>query len=307
MKLLLQMPGHAVVEWQSAFEAALPAAAISVWPEPGDAPDYVLVWKPPAELFARVPKARAIFNLGAGVDAVLAVPGLPEDVPLIRLEDAGMAEQMGEYVTHALLRAYREFDVYAMQQQAATWRQRQRLPKREFGVGLLGFGILAQAVAAAIAPLGFPLRAWSRQRRSAPGIETFAGDGELPTFLARSRVLVCLLPSTAQTRGLLDRAMLAHLPRGAHLINIARGDLLVDQDLLALLDEGRLAGATLDVFRTEPLPSGHPFWHHPRVVVTPHVSAATQVAESVAQVVAKIRLFESGRPVTGVVDRLLGY
>ncbi len=307
MNILLQMPGHAVEPWHAAFVSALPEAAISVWPEGRAVPDYAIVWKPPAELFTRFRPAKAIFNLGAGVDSLLAVPTLPADVPVIRLEDAGMAEQMSEYVTYAVLRAYREMDNYATQQRAGRWQQRERLAKREFGVGLLGFGVLAHAVAAALAPFDFPLRGWSRQRRVAPGVQTFAGAEELPAFLAHSRVLVCLLPSTPDTRGLLGRATLERLPRGAHVINISRGDIVVDEDLLALLESGHLAGAVLDVFNTEPLPPDHPFWHHPRIVVTPHVSAATMVADSVAQVAAKIRSFEQGQPVTGVVDRARGY
>jgi glyoxylate/hydroxypyruvate reductase len=307
MNILLQMPGRAVDAWYGALASALPDATASVWPDGPAAPDYALVWKPPPELFTRFRPAKAIFNLGAGVDSLLAVPTLPLDVPVIRLEDAGMAQQMAEYVTWAVLRAYREQHVYAVQQSAGRWQPRERLAKREFAVGLLGFGVLAQSVAMALAPFGFPLLGWSRRRRVAPGAESFAGVDELPGFLARSRVLVCLLPSTPDTRGLLDRSRLGCLPPGAHLVNIARGDIVVDEDLLALLDSGHLAGAVLDVFRTEPLPPDHRFWHHPRVVVTPHVSAATVIADSIAQIAAKIRLLEQGQPVTGVVDRALGY
>jgi glyoxylate/hydroxypyruvate reductase A len=307
VKILLHPPRTGAGEWRAALAAALPEAMIGVWPDGPREPDYALVWKPPAELFTRVRPAKAIFNLGAGVEALLATPLLPSDVPVIRLEDAGMAEQMAEYVTLAVLRAYREADAYAAQQRAGRWEPRPRIAKSAFGVGILGFGLLGQAVASALAPFGFPLRGWSRGRKLLPGVESFAGHAELPPFLAASRVLVCLLPSTPDTRGLLDRAALDALPRGAHLVNIARGDIVVDDDLLAALDRGHVAGATLDVFRDEPLPSGHPFWHHSRITLTPHVSAVTLVEDSVAQVAGKIRRLERGEPVTGIVDRARGY
>ena len=307
MKILLQPPRDAGDAWRTALASALPDAAIAVWPDAPAEPDYALVWKPPAELFARVRPAKAIFNLGAGVDVLLAVPTLPAGVPVIRLEDAGMAAQMAEYVALAVLRVYREADVYAAQQREGRWQPRPRIAKSAFGVGILGFGVLGYAVADALASFGFPLCAWSRDRKSSPGVESFAGRAELRPFLAASRVLVCLLPSTPETRGLLDHAALEALPRGAHLINVARGEIVVDEDLVAALDRGHLAGATLDVFRQEPLPSGHPFWHHPRITLTPHASAVTLVEDSVLQVVGKIRRLERGEPVTGIVDRARGY
>jgi len=307
VKLLLQSDATTGRAWRDALRAALPEATIALWPQPCPDADYVLVWQPPPEVLRHARCARAIFNVGAGVEALLAAPMLPDHVPVIRLEDAGMAEQMAEYVTLAVLRAYRESDAYAAQQREGRWQKRVRLSKHAFGVGMLGLGLLGSKVAAALAPFGFPLAGHSRERKSIPGVESFAGAAELPAFLARSRVLVCMLPSTPATRNLLDRTRLAALPRGAHLVNIARGDIVVDADLLALLDAGHLASATLDVFRYEPLPEEHPFWHHPRIVMTPHVSALTLIPESVAQIVAKIRRLERGEPVSGVVDRARGY
>ena len=307
MKILLQPPRGEVEPWRAALASALPDASIGVWPDAPPEPDYALVWRPPAELFARVRPAKAIFNLGAGVDVLLAAPMLPGDVPVIRLEDAGMAAQMAEYVTLAVLRVYREADAYAAQQRAGCWQPRPGIAKSGFGVGILGFGVLGHAVASVLAPFGFPLRAWSLRRKLSPPVESFAGRAELRPFLASSRVLVCLLPSTPDTRGLLGGAVLEALPRGAHLVNVARGDIVVDEDLVASLDRGHLAGATLDVFRDEPLPPGHPFWHHPRITLTPHTSAVTRVEDSVAQVAGKIRRLERGEPVTGIVDRARGY
>ena len=306
-RILLQTGHHDGDEWLDALSAALPEADIARWPDVPAAVDYLVVWKPPAEVFARVPVVKAIFNLGAGVDALLNVPNLPPGVPVVRVEDAGMAEQMADYVLLAVLAAYRGADVYARQQAAGQWLQHPHRPGSGFGIGVLGLGVLGQVVAATVAAAGFPVAGWSRERRTVPGVSAFAGIGELPAFLARSQGLVCLLPSTPATRDLLDRERLSALPKGAHVVNVARGDILVDADLLALLDAGHLAGATLDVFRDEPLPADHPFWRHPRIVVTPHVSAITLVAESAAQIAAKIRRLESGLAVTGIVDRGRGY
>jgi glyoxylate/hydroxypyruvate reductase A len=306
-RILMHVGGEDAGDWHRGLAAALPEATIAVWPEPAPDAEYLVLWRPPPELFAAAPAARAIFNLGAGVDAMLEVPTLPADVPVIRLEDAGMAEQMADYVTLAVLAAYREQRVYAQQQQAARWERRPYRPKRDFRVGILGLGVLGGIVAAALSRHGFPLAGWSRGRKAIPGVQAFAGRAELPAFLSVTRMLVCLLPSTPETRGLLDRDALACLPRGAHLVNVARGALVVDADLLAALDAGHIESATLDVFHAEPLPASHPFWHHPRVAITPHASAITLIDESTAQIAAKIRRLRQGLPVTGVVDRAYGY
>jgi glyoxylate/hydroxypyruvate reductase len=287
--------------WIDALTRALPQANTRVWPEVGDPIDYAVVWKPPPELIAGLAGARAVFNLGAGVDAIAGMPVWPAGVTLIRLEDAGMAEQMAEYVTYAVLRRFREFDAYEEAQRAASWRPRRRRDKTGFGVGILGMGVLGRAVADALLALGFPVSCWSRTRKELPNVTSFAHD-ELDAFLALPHLLVCLLPLTRETRGLLDRARLSLLRREAYLVNVARGDLIVEADLLAAIDGGHLSGAMLDVFQDEPLSQQHAFWHHPRITVTPHVSAMTQIDESVAQIAAKIRSLETGLPVSGVVD-----
>jgi glyoxylate/hydroxypyruvate reductase A len=266
-----------------------------------------VLWRPPPELFSAAPRARAIFNLGAGVDAMLELPTLPAGMPVVRLEDAGMAEQMADYVTLAVLAAYREQRDYSAQQREGRWARRPYRPKHEFVVGILGLGLLGRTVAAALARHGFPLAGWSRGAKAVPGVRTFSGRAHLPEFLAVARALVCLLPATPDTRGLIDRRTLAQLPRGAHLVNVSRGALVVEDDLLAALDSGHVASATLDVFHEEPLPASHPFWHHPRVTITPHSSAITLVDDSTAQIAAKIRRLEQGLPVTGIVDRAHGY
>jgi glyoxylate/hydroxypyruvate reductase A len=308
LRLLFYTSGTNAESWLEALRRVLPEARIDGWPSAlaGEA-DYALVWKPPVKLLRALGQVKAIFNLGAGVDSIPDLSALPREVRLVRLEDAGMAEQMAEYVCHAVLHRYREFDAYVEQQRLSEWRQRPRLPKSEFTVGILGLGVLGTAVATALAPFGFPLRAWSRTHKLLSGVATSTGMSELEDFLAGVRLLVCLLPLTSQTQGLLDRERLSRLPQGAYVVNVSRGGLVIDEDLLALLDNDQLAGATLDVFRDEPLPPEHRFWHHPRVTLTPHVSAVTLIEESVAQIAAKIRCLEAGLPITGVVGPEHGY
>lgn len=316
MNLLFCSAASNDAEWLAALSRAFPKAHLDVWPNAANDPasaappsniDYALLWKPPRRLLAELGSAKGIFNLGAGIDALAGMDDLPVRVPVVRLEDAGMAGQMSEYVVHAVLRRFREFDAYAEAQRVAAWRPLPRQDNRAFCVGILGLGVLGGAVAASLRPFGFPLAGWSRTRKTIMAVDSYAGDGELDSFLARCQMLVCLLPLTRATRGLLDRRMLSKLPVGAHVINVARGALIVDADLLALLDEGRLGGATLDVFHDEPLPPTHPFWHHPRITVTPHVSAITLVEEAVAQIAVKIARLEAGLPITGIVDRERDY
>lgn len=296
--------------WRDLLAAALPQAEVVAWQDNASAQDadIAVVWKPPVALFERERKLRAVFNLGAGVDALLAIPGLPADLPIVRLEDAGMGAQMAEYVVHALVRASRRFDDYEAQQRARQWRPLPELDRRQWPVGVLGMGVLGAQVARAVAGLGYPVAGWSRGGRATEaGIEMYAGSDALPAFLRRTRVLVNLLPLTRGTEGILCRATLSQLLPQAHLINIARGQHLVEEDLLPLMDEGRLSGATLDVFRQEPLPPGHPFWTDPRVTITPHIAAISLQRETVEQISSKILAFMRGEAVTGIVERGRGY
>jgi glyoxylate/hydroxypyruvate reductase A len=294
--------------WIAALRAALPEARVHDWAA-GGAPvcDYAVCWKPPAAFFVGQPKLKAILNIGAGADAVLDDANLPTHVPVVRLDDAGMAGQMQEYVAWCALTYMRNMDEYARLQRAAQWL---RLPPRargDYSVGIMGLGVLGRAVADYLRRMGFPVRGWSASPKFLAGIDCFAGAAGLASFLAGTRMLVCLLPLTPATRGILCRATLAQLPRGAALVNIARGAHMVESDVLELLDDGHLAGAALDVFAPEPLAADSPLWRHPRVVVTPHVSAMTLVGESMAQIAEKIRALERGDAVAGVIDRARGY
>ncbi|KGS07263.1 2-hydroxyacid dehydrogenase [Burkholderia pseudomallei] len=313
MRILLYTPHRDAHDWKRDVERALPGAQLRTW-TPGDdaGADYALVWRAPREFFAPRAGLKAVFNLGAGVDAILALerehPGLlPRDVPLVRLEDAGMTRQMVEYATHAALRYLRRFDEYALLQRERRWQVLAPHARETFVVGVLGLGALGAEVARALAALGLPVRGYSRAPKAIDGVTTFTGAAQLDAFLGGAKLLVNLLPSTAATDGILNARTFSKLAHGAYLVNLARGAHLVEADLLDALASGRVAAATLDVFATEPLPPDHPFWHEPRITITPHCSADTLRAEAVGQIAAKIGALERGEPIGGIVDRDRGY
>jgi glyoxylate/hydroxypyruvate reductase A len=292
--------------WIEGLRAGLPGAEVEEW-RPGAAPaDHAVVWAPPQQFLDEQARLKGIFNIGAGVDALMKLR-LPPQALVVRLDDAGMSVQMAEFVCHAVIRHFRELDAYEREAAAARWAFRKPRSRSEFPVGVLGLGVLGQRVARALAGFEFPVRGWSRGAKDLAGVQCFAGEAQFAEFLAGTRVLVNLLPLTPETENLLDRRTLSQLQPGGYVINVARGAHLVDADLLALLDSGHLAGAALDVFRTEPLPAEHPFWRHPKITVTPHTSARTLRDENIAQIVGKIRALERGEPIAGVVDRQRGY
>ena len=292
--------------WLAGLRSHLPGVAVENWSE-GDAPaDYAVAWAPPQSFLDQQTQLRALFNVGAGVDKLMRLR-LPQGLRVIRLDDAGMGVQMAEYVCHAVSRHFREFAAYEAQASHGQWSQRPARSRAGFPVGILGMGVLGQQVAAALRHFEFPVLGWSRSAREIDGIRCFVGQAQLPELLAQCQTLVCLLPLTPETRGILNHANLGFLPVGAYVVNVARGEHLVDNALLTLLDSGHLGGATLDVFRTEPLPAEHAFWRHPRIRVTPHTSAQTLRAESIAQIAGKILALERGESVAGMVDLSRGY
>ena len=298
--------------WVLGLQQEFPDAEISVW-QPGTPPaDHAVVWAPPQQMLDEQPGLRGLFNIGAGVDALLKLK-MPPHTRIVRVEDAGMAVQMAEYVCHALIRHFREFDAYEVDARQGRWGYRAPRLRSQFSVGIMGLGVLGERVARAVAQFDFPVNGWSRSPKDIAGIRSFAGHENLDPFLAASRVLVCLLPVTPDTRGILRRETLTKLNGGVpggYVINVARGAHLVEADLIPLLDAGQLDGATLDVFETEPLPADHPFWRHPKITVTPHASARTLREESIAQIVSKIRSVEGGAGfdgMAGAVDIERGY
>ena len=292
--------------WLQGLHALLPEADIRVW-EPG-APlaEYGIVWAPPQQFIDEQTALKALFNTGAGVDGLLSLQ-LPPDVAVVRLEDAGMAVQMAEYVSHAVIRHFRELDAYEETGRAGEWSFRKPRLRSEFPIGVMGLGVLGERVARTLAQFEYPVHGWSRSSKTIDGVQTHSGSDGLSQFLAASRVLVNLLPLTPETENLINRHTLSQLQPGGYLINVARGAHVVDEDLIALLDEGHLAGAMLDVFRIEPLPAEHPFWRHPKIVVTPHTSARTLRDETIAQIAHKIAALHRGEAIDGVIERERGY
>jgi len=294
------------VPWLAGLRAALPQAQVSVWQSGAPAADFAVVWAPPQQFFDEQPQLKAVFNIGAGVDALMGLR-LPPQALVVRLEDAGMAVQMAEYVCQAVIRHFRDLNAYADDVRAGHWTFYKPRQRRDFSVGVMGLGVLGARVAQALRHFDFPLNGWSRTAKAIDGVQVFSGPAQLDAFLASSRVLVNLLPLTAQTANMLNRATLSRLPTGAYVINVARGAHLVDEDLLSLIKSAHLSGATLDVFRTEPLPADHPFWREAKITITPHTSARTLRADSIAQIVGKIVALQRGEPVTGLVDVGRGY
>jgi glyoxylate/hydroxypyruvate reductase A len=306
MRILFSATQTRPQPWVDALRREFPEADVQEW-QPGAAPaDYAVVWRPPQQLFDEQRGLKAIFNTGAGVDALLALE-LPPGALLVRIGDGGMAVQMAEYVCHAVIRHFRELDCYEDDVRHGAWSFRRPRRREDFPVGIMGLGVLGQRVAQALAHFEFPLRGWSRTPKAVAGMQCFAGAAQFGEFLSGTRVLVCLLPLTPETEGIMNRQTLSKLLPNAYVINVARGAHLVEEDLLALLDSGQLAGATLDVFRTEPLPEGHPFWKHPKLTITPHTSARTLRDETIEQIAGKLRRLERGEPIPGVVDPERGY
>jgi glyoxylate/hydroxypyruvate reductase A len=313
MKIIFYEQNADTDAWLGGLKRELPEADLRVW-EPGDtAPaDYAIVWRAPRELFANRPDLKAVFNLGAGVDAILDVerkePGtLPPNAKLVRLEDTGMSQQMVEFATYCVLRYMRRFDEYEALKREGRWERLPQHARASFTVGVLGLGVLGGEVAKGLLKLGVPVRGYSRTPKTIEGVQVHAGPEQLDAFLDGVKVLINLLPHTPDTEGILNASTFDRLARGAYLVNVARGPHLVDDDLLSALDRGQIAAATLDVFHTEPLPQDHPFWKHPRVSVTPHISAETLREESIVQIADKIRKLARGEPISGIVDFRRGY
>ena len=289
--------------WLEGLRAEFPDAGVDLWSAGAPCADYAVAWTPPQQFFDEQTRLKGIFNIGAGVDALITMR-LPPGVPVIRLDDAGMAVQMAEYVCHAVIRHFREFDAYEADAARGLWPYRKPRLRTDFPVGVMGLGVLGERVGRTLAQFDVPVMGWSRSDKTIPGMQCFSGQAGFDDFLVASRILVCLLPLTPETENIMRRDTLARLQPGGYVINVARGRHLVDEDLIALIDSGHLAGATLDVFRTEPLPAGHPFWAHPNITVTPHTSARTLRAESIAQIAGKIRALESGAPIASLAGRV---
>nr|WP_305123361.1 glyoxylate/hydroxypyruvate reductase A [Roseomonas sp. GC11] len=270
--------------------------------------DYVVVWEPEPGWLATLPNLRVVFSSAAGVDHITRDPSWPRHLPLVRMGGDAVSQRMGEFISWSCLSLLRDARHYALSQAQRVWAPKEvPFTARERRVGIMGLGNLGSQAAKMLQGLGFQVQGWARSRKELPGVVSFAGAAELPAFLASTDILVCLLPSTPETNGLINAALLAQLPAGAALVNAGRGAHLVIPDLLAALDSGHLASAVLDVFPEEPLAAESPLWAHPKIIVTPHAASLPSRAERARYVAAAIADFEAGRPLPNLYDHARGY
>lgn len=300
--------GQRGLRWAELFRHEAPDIDFRLWPDIGEPQQvrYLAAWVAPADLATQFPNLELLFSTGAGVDQ-FDLDALPPRVSLVRMVEPGIVQGMVEYVTHAVLDLHRDMPTYRRAQQQRQWHPLPVRTAAECRVGVLGLGSLGQAALKQLVALGFDVAGWNRSRRELPGVRCHAGAEELDLFLARSQILVCLLPLTEATRGMLNETLLSKLPRGASLVHVGRGPQLVAADLLRALDAGQLTEAVLDVTDPEPLPSNHPLWRHPRVRITPHIASMTQPQTAARVVIDNLRRHAKGEALVGQVDRVRGY
>jgi glyoxylate/hydroxypyruvate reductase A len=309
MALLFHSSGDSPEAWKAALLALEPGLDFRIFPETGNPAEieFALGWAFPPGALAALPNLKCLCSLGAGVDHVFRDSTLPKGLPVVRLVDDAMADDMGDWVALNVLRFHRRDPEYRRFQTERRWVRLDQPYAKDRRVGILGIGFLGQAVARRLSAFGFPLAGWSRRPKRVPGVESFHGPEQLDAFLARTDILAILVPATPATENLMDARRLARLPKGAAIVNAARGRIIVDEALLAALDSGHISVAALDVFREEPLPSEHPYWCHPKVLVFPHIAAYTDPETAAAQVVDNLRRARAGAPLQNLVDMQAGY
>ena len=310
MRFLFLSGADKAPAWREAMLAKFPDASFDIWPdEVTDKADYdyAIVWRPPVGELKTFPNLKAILSLGAGVDGILVDTDLPTQVPIVRLVDRCLTEGMSEYVLYWTIHYHRKMDVYANWTREGIWKQLRQIDTRDRKVGFLGLGELGSDAAKKVAALWFDVAGWSRSEKHIDGVTSYYGDDGLTPFLNRSEILIVLLPLTESTTGIINAETLAALPEDACVINCARGAHVVDEDLLAALDSGHIRSATLDVFHTEPLPSDHPYWTHPKVVVSPHMASLTVPSSAADWMEQNINLIEAGEAPLSTVDLKRGY
>ena len=310
MAILLSTKAHTMQDWKAALLAVDPSLDIRMFPDAGEPAEIeaAVVWTAHDMMeLRRYPNLKLIVSMGAGVDHLLRPPGPPPGIPVARLKDVLLTSAMAEWVLLNVLRFHRQDPEYRALQQRKEWLELSAPSTAERRIGILGIGELGSASARVLGSLGFPVMGWSRSAKTLPGVQTFHGADGLMAMAAQSDILICLLPLTPQTRGVLNAKLLSALPRGAYVINGARGGHMVAEDMLAALDSGHIAGAALDVFEPEPLPAESRFWSHPKVFLTPHAASITIPSSVAPQVVENILNMRAGRPLINLVDFSLGY
>ncbi len=294
--------------WAQLFAVKAPDIEFHLWPGTADPKSvrYLAVWEPPALIAETFPNLEILFSIAAGVDKI-DFSTLPPNLPVVRMIEPGIVAGMVEYVLWAVLGLHRDMPTYRRFQNERHWQPLPLKPAAERRVGVLGLGELGRAVLKQLSTLGFQTSGWSRSAHTIAGTTCYSGKDQLPDFLTHCDILICLLPLTTQTKGILGRALLKCLPKGAALVHVGRGQQLIPGDLLDALESGQLSEAILDVTDPEPLPESDPLWNHPRVTLTPHIASMTQPDSAVDVVLENIRRFRAGEPMTGLVDKTRGY
>jgi len=308
MSLVLKSTEERARLWQPMFARALPDLPFHVWPETGDREQvrYLIAWQPPENLEAVFPNLEVLFSVGAGVDQ-LNMAQVPEHVRVVRMMEPGLAQGMIEYVLWAVLSCHRDMFQYARQQRAHVWREAPNVSASLYRVGVMGMGALGTPVLKKLSEFGYVCSGWSRSRHDVPGIVSYAGPEELDAFLTSTDILICLMPLTEATTGILNRDLFRKLPAGARLINCGRGGHLVQEDLLWALESGQLSQAVLDVTTSEPLPESHAFWDHPSIVITPHIASSSRVESGGQSILKNIIRHWQGLKMIGEINRFCGY
>lgn len=309
MALLINFIFGKPEDWKQWFAAEMPDLDVRFWPEPGNRADIDVIacgWLPEGE-FKTFPNLKLIISLLAGPDHLLHDPAVPKHVPIVRAGDPSGDTMMNEVTLLHVLRHHRNMPAYLAAQQRSEWVNLPRHPARERQVGVMGLGVIGIAAAKLLQLIGFQVHGWVRTPRRSDGIEIFAGREQLPAFLKKSEILVNLLPLTTETENILDAKAYALMPKGSSVINLGRGGHVVEKDLIAALDSDHLAAATLDVFRTEPLPKDDPLWKHPKITIMPHASRRVETKPMVPRIADYIRRLRDGRPLENLIDRTKGY
>jgi len=309
MSIVILRQDDKIELWKNALQRAAPDIKIYSCLEehPEHKIEVALVWKHPKGSLSKYTNLKYIASSGAGVDFIFEDESAPKNIPITRVVDTVLASDMSEYVIAAIFSHIKGFYNYKISQMKSVWQPRQYHRISDFTVGILGLGALGAVLAKDLVKFGFRTQGWSNSRKDIPKVKIFAGQEELPEFLASTEILVCLLPLTKATSGIVNKQLLSQLPKGAFLINAARGGHLVDNDLIELLDNGHLSGATLDVFHKEPLDQEHPFWQHEKVHITPHYASVSDTASVVPQILENYRRMQQGEVLKNLVSTKKGY
>ena len=296
-------------EWVNALKELRPKLKVQIHPEAENKNEieFALAWSHPLGVFKEYPNLKVVSSMGAGVDHILRDPELPETITITKLEDPHLTRDMGIFVVALVLNHITNLTTYKQNEQEHLWKRKRYLTTDDVIVGIMGVGALGAHVATQLVKLGFQVNGWARTGKSIDDVQVFIGEAEFDAFLSEADILICLLPLTPETENILNRETLKKLPENAFVINVARGHHVVDEDLIEMIDNGHLSGASLDVFREEPLPADHPFWSHPKINITPHTASVTDPASAVFQVLENYDRLQKNEPLKNIVSPELGY